>query len=311
MSMTTPMLTLSLPERFNAATAFVDSNIAAGRGAKTAIHYEGETYSYKEIADLTNRVGNGLLNLDVEIEQRVALLLLDSPQFAAAFFGAIKAGIVPIPLNTMLRPNDYTYLLNDSRAKVLFVHAALWKTLQQILSQLHYLQHVVVVGLEQSGEAETATLHDFGQWTNRASSQLTVANTSKDDNAFWLYSSGSTGFPKGCVHLQHDMSYCSEAFGKHILDIREDDITFSASKLFFAYGLGNSLYYPFSVGASALYYPGRSTAEAVFTLIDAQHPTLFFAAPTLYANLLALPDAEKRYDFSCWRGSAYRHLAPF
>jgi len=301
MSVTTPTFTFSLPEQFNAATAFLDSNIVAGRGAKTAIYYEGETYSYGEIAELANRVGNGLLDLGVDIEQRVALLLLDSPQFAATFFGAIKAGIVPIPLNTMLRHDDYIYMLNDSRAKVLVIHAALWQQLQRILPQLRSLRHVVVVGLEQSGEAETSMLHDFGKWTQRTSSQLVAAETSKDDSAFWLYSSGSTGFPKGCIHLQHDMSYCSEAFGKHILEIREDDITFSASKLFFAYGLGNSLYYPFSVGASSLYYPGRSTAEAIFTLIDSHHPTLFFAAPTLYASMLALPDAEKRYDFSSVR----------
>ena len=242
-----------------------------------------------------------MLDLGVDMEQRVALLLLDSPQFAATFSGAIKAGLVPIPLNTMLRPDDYVYMLNDSRARVLIVHAPLWQSLRRILPQLQYLRHVVVVGLVQSGETETKTLHDFEQWTNRASSQLVAAQTSKDDSAFWLYSSGSTGFPKGCVHLQHDMSYCSEAFGKHILNIREDDITFSASKLFFAYGLGNSLYYPFSVGASSLYFPGRSTAEAIFKLIDAHHPTLFFAAPTLYASLLALPDAEKRYDFSSVR----------
>jgi benzoate-CoA ligase family protein len=301
MSMTTPDLTLSLPEQFNAATAFLDRNIIEGRGAKTAIYYEGSSYSYQQIAELANRVGNSLLDLGVEIEQRVALILLDSPEFAAAFFGAIKIGAVPVPLNTMLRPADYEYLLNDSRARVLLIHADLWKSLQQIVPRLQYLRHIIVVGLEQSGAQETTRCHDFTRCIARASAQLTAAPTGKDDSAFWLYSSGSTGFPKGCVHLQHDMSICTEGFAKSVLGMCADDIVFSASKLFFAFGLGNSLYYPFAVGASALYYPGRVTAETVFQLVERYRPTLFFGAPTLYASLLVLPEAEKRFDFSSVR----------
>ncbi len=301
MSQTKPVFTFSLPDQFNAATAFLDRNVVEGRGAKTAIYYEGDTYSYAYVAELANRVGNTLLDLGVEIEQRVAMILQDSPQFAATFFGAIKIGAVPIPLNTMLRPVDYEYLLNDSRAKVLFVHAKLWKPLQHILPDLRYLRHLVVVGLKQGGEQETANSHDFEQLTKHGSAQLTAVQTSKDDSAFWLYTSGSTGFPKGCIHLQHDMSYCTETFGKLTLGIREDDIMFSVSKLFFAFGLGNSLYYPFAVGASAVYHPGRVTAEKVFKLIECYRPTLFFGAPTLYANLLAAPDAEKHFDVSSIR----------
>ena len=301
MSQTMPVFTFSLPDQFNAATAFLDRNIAEGRGAKTAIYHEGDTYSYAYVAELANRVGNTLLDLGVEIEQRVALILQDSPQFAATFFGAIKIGAVPIPLNTMLRPVDYEYLLNDSRAKVLFIHAELWKPLQQILPNLRYLRHVIVVDLKKGGEEETTTCHDFERLTDRASAQLTAVQTSKDDSAFWLYTSGSTGFPKGCIHLQHDMSYCTETFGKLTLGIREDDIMFSVSKLFFAFGLGNSLYYPFAVGASAVYHPGRVTAENVFKLIERHRPTLFFGAPTLYANLLTVPDAEKHFDLSSIR----------
>src|SRR5581483_11519251 len=223
------------------------------------------------------------------------------PEFASVFFGTIKIGAVSVPLNTMLRPADYVYLLNDSRAKVLFVHATLWKALQPILSQLSYLRHMVVIGLEESGEQETAIVHDFARWTGRSSAQLGAAQTSKDDSAFWLYTSGSTGTPKGCIHLQHDMTYCSETFARFVLDIREDDITFSASKLFFAFGLGNNLYYPFSVGASAVYYPERPLAENLFNLVERTRPTLFFGAPTLYASMLALPEAEKRFDFSSVR----------
>ncbi len=290
-----------IPEKFNAASAFLESNLQAGRGTKPAIYYQGQTYTYAQIAELANRVGNGLRDLGVEEEQRVALLLLDSPEFAASFFGGMKSGAVPIPINTSLRPNDYVYILNDSRAKVLLIHAEVWQSVRGILSELKYLRHIVVVGLAQAGEQESATLHDFALWTEAAPGQLETAQTSKDDSAFWLYSSGSTGFPKGCVHLQHDMVYCTEYYAKSILNIQENDITFSAAKLYFAYGLGNNLYFPFSVGASAVHYPGRPLAEDMFKVVQQCRPTIFYGVPTLYASMLALPDAEQRFDFSSVR----------
>ncbi|HEY0756394.1 MAG TPA: benzoate-CoA ligase family protein [Ktedonobacteraceae bacterium] len=293
--MTTPIL---IPEQFNAANAFLERNLQEGHGSQIAIYYQNQAYTYAQIAELANRVGNGLLDLGVEMEQRVALLLLDSPEFAASFFGGIKSGAVPVPINTALRPADYVYILNDSRARALFIHADIWQSVRDILPQLKYLRHVIVVGLN---EAESATLHDFARWTARAAASLEPAETSKDDSAFWLYSSGSTGFPKGCVHLQHDMVYCTEYYAKPILNIQPNDITFSAAKLYFAYGLGNNLYFPFSVGASAVYYPGRPLAEDMFKVVQQYRPTLFFGVPTLYASMLALPDAEKRFDFSSVR----------
>ena len=290
-----------LSDRLNVATVFLDHNLEAGRGAKTAIYYEGTSYTYAQVAELANRMGNTLIDLGVDLEQRVAMLLLDSPQFAATFFGAIKIGAVPTPLNTNLRPNDYVPILNDSRARVLVIHAAVWKQIVSILPQIKLLRHVVVVGLEQEGWLESATLHDFEKLLMKASVNLEAAETTRDDSAFWLYSSGSTGFPKGCVHLQHDMVYSTEYYAKSILGIREDDITFSASKLFFAYGLGNNLYFPFAVGASAVHYPGRPLPEDMFKVVEQYRPTIFFGAPTLYVGMLAVPDAETRFDFSSVR----------
>ena len=287
-----------VPDSFNVTTAFLDRHITEGRGSKTAIYSEGATYTYTQIAELANRVGNGLLNLGVDLEQRVALLLLDSPQFVAAFFGTIKIGSVAVPMNTVLRPDDYVYLLNDSRARVLFIHASIWQTISHLRPQLKYLRHVIVVGLN---EPETSTLHNFEKFASNASSTLQAAETHKDDSALWLYSSGSTGFPKGCVHLQHDMLYCTEYYAKSVLGITENDITFSAAKLYFAYGLGNGLYFPFGVGASTVLYPGRPLAEDMFKVVEQYRPSIFFGVPTLYGSMLALPDAGKRFDFSSVR----------
>src|SRR6266516_5648038 len=173
-----------VPDQFNTATAFLDRNLQEGRGSKTAIYFEGNAYTYTQVAELANRVGNGLLDLGVDMEQRVALLLLDSPQFAASFFGAIKMGAVPIPMNTMLRPNDYVYMHNDSRAHVLLIHAALWEQVAPVFAEFKYLRHIIVVGTPPERSSLSATkiaLHDFDEWVNHASSNLETVETGKDD----------------------------------------------------------------------------------------------------------------------------------
>jgi benzoate-CoA ligase family protein len=294
--------TFDLPEQYNAGAAFLDAPLAAGWGERVAIHAPGESVTYAQLAERANRVGNALRALGVEMEQRVAVLLFDSPAFAATFFGAIKIGAVPIPLNTQMRPQDYEYMLDDSRAPVLVVEAAIWPQLAPLRRRLPFLRHVVLVNGESLSDQRLAQgTVDFATMLAGASAHLDPAPTSRDDAAFWLYSSGSTGFPKGCVHLQHDMHVCCELYARPILGITEHDVTFSAAKLFFAYGLGNGLYFPLAVGGSAVHYPGRVTAETAFQVINDQRPTIFFGVPTLYAAMLAMPDATTRFDTSSLR----------
>jgi benzoate-CoA ligase family protein len=293
--MTMQAPTVQLPDVFNAAVEFVDRHIGEGRADRVALRYEGRQLTYGQVAEMVNRVGNALRGLGVDMENRVLLLLYDAPEFAASFFGAMKIGAVPVPVNTMMRAQDYEYFLNDSRAKVLIAHRPLWDEVAKVRGRLKYLRYVVIVGEPESGQQA------FDQWIAPASPALEPAPTSKDDVAFWLYSSGSTGFPKGAVHLQHDMVYCADLYARPILDIGPDDITFSAAKLFFAYGLGNNLYFPFRVGASAILYPGRPLPETMFEVITRERPTIFFGVPTLYAAMLAMRDVETRYDLSSLR----------
>jgi len=286
---------IEIPERFNAAAFFVDRHVAEGRGDRVAFFCQDRTLTYRQLQELTNRVGNGLRDLGVEMEQRVLLLLLDSPEFVASFFGAIKIGAVPIPVNTMMRARDYLYFLNDSRARVLIVSEPLLAEARPILGEARYLKHVVVAG--KAAGAEIA----FDRWVENASATLEAAETSKDDQAFWLYSSGSTGFPKGAVHLQHDMVVCADTYALEVLGLTEQDRTFSAAKLFFAYGLGNNMYFPMRVGGQGVLYPHRPLPETMFETIQACRPTIFFGVPTLYAGMLAVKEAEKRYDLSSLR----------
>jgi acyl-coenzyme A synthetase/AMP-(fatty) acid ligase len=233
---------IEVPARFNAATFFVDRHVAEGRGDKVAFFHDGGSLTYAGLQELVNRTGNALLELGVRPEQRVLCLLLDSPEFLAAFWGAIKIGAVPIPVNTMMRADDYLYFLDDSRAPVAIVSEPLLAEAGPALAKARHLRHVIVAG------RASGTQVGFEAWVAKASPRLDPFDSSKDDPAFWLYSSGSTGRPKGAVHLQHDMVVCSDTYALEVLGMTEADRTVSAAKLFFAYGLGNNMYFPLRVG---------------------------------------------------------------
>src|SRR5262245_13093082 len=249
---------LGVPETFNVATYFVDRNVAEGRGDHIAIECGDARISYHDVLGNVNRFGRALRDeLGVRPEERVLLLLLDGPEFIYSFFGAIKVGAIPVPLNTLWKPADYQYVLHDSRAAVIVVSEALLPQIEQIPpAERRTLKHIVVVPEKGSGVVLRESKNDsrplFTELLAAASPELDPEPTSRDAPAFWQYSSGSTGLPKGCVHLHHDLVISAEMYGRQVLNIRPTDRTFSVAKLFFAYGLGNALVMPFSVGATTI-----------------------------------------------------------
>jgi benzoate-CoA ligase len=291
------MTSIHLPAVFNVATHFVDRHVREGRDHKVAFECGDEQVTYRQLYERVNRAGNAMKKLGVRQEERVGLLLLDTPEFAYCFFGGIKIGAVPIPINTLLKPHEYEYILNDSRTRVLIVSEALLPQVQAIAREkLRYLQTIVVFGKA----PESAT--SLQQLLDEASAELAAEATSKDDAAFWLYSSGSTGFPKGCVHLHHDMVVCSELYAKNILRITENDRFFSVAKMFFAYGLGNGLYFALSVGATSILWPGSPSPPNIFSVIEKHKPTLFFSVPSNYASLLSYKrEGGPEFDLSTVR----------
>jgi benzoate-CoA ligase family protein len=263
---------LGIPATLNAATWFVDRNVAEGRGSKVAIECGADRVTYEQLLSNVNRTGHALrTRWGVRPEERVLLLLLDGPAFAYSFFGAIKIGAVPVPLNTLWKPADYEYVIRDSRARLIIVSPELLPQIERVPAEARRAMGQIVVAPFQESD----------------SPDLEAEPTSRDAPAFWLYSSGSTGTPKGCVHLQHDMVVCAELFAKGVLGILPADRCFSVAKLFFAYGLGNALYFPFAVGATTILWPGPPTPQNVYAVIEKHRPTLFFSVPTGYGQLLA------------------------
>ena len=276
----------------NAADYFVDRHLREGRGHRTAFTDPWRSVTYAQLAEASSRFAAGLAAAGVRREQRMVLLMLDTIDFPVAFWGAIRAGVIPVPVNTLLPPDTIAYILDDSRAAALIVSAPLLPPLEDHLGGLSDLRQIVV----SSPDGETDKPEPEPGVTSFASLLLPgrtvseLVRCSPDETAFWLYSSGSTGMPKGARHLHASLQATSDTYGAQVLQIAPDDLMFSVAKLFFAYGLGNSMTFPMSVGAGAVLLPVRPTPDIVLDTMRHFRPTIFAGVPTLYAALLAQPE---------------------
>ncbi len=302
-------IAVHVPRHYNASVDFVDRHLAEGRGRNVAFIEDGRSTTYAQLAEQVSRAAVAIRGLGATPEQRVMLCVHDTVDFAAVFFGAIRAGVVPVPVSTMLTTDDYAFMLEDSRARVLFVSDALVEKLQPAVARQAKPPRVIIVkspvGASSSSNEASSPFETRVSRTVRyleldavlAASEPSdeVAQTTSDDAAFWLYSSGSTGAPKAAIHLHSHLVQTAALYGRGVLGIKESDIVFSAAKLFFAYGLGNALTFPLHVGATAVLLAERPTPAAVMRTLAKHRPTIFCGVPTLYASMLAdgaLADAK-------------------
>jgi benzoate-CoA ligase family protein len=284
---------LTFAPTFNVAVPFIDRHIEEGRGDRTALTVDGgESVTYAALAENVNRAGNALLDLGIGRGDRVLMAVKDCAQFYYLFWGAIKAGIVPVPLNTLLRTADYRFMIEDSGCAGVVYSPEFAGEMEPALEQAAHKPKASLCG-EGDGDSFAARMAS-------ASADLAPAPAKAEDDCFWLYSSGTTGTPKGAVHAHRDMVVTSELYGVAVLGVREDDICFSAAKLFFAYGLGNAMTFPLWVGGAAVLLPGAPSPDSTFDVIERHKPTLFFGVPTLYAAQLRALGQQTR-DLSSLR----------
>ncbi|HEX3708958.1 MAG TPA: benzoate-CoA ligase family protein [Pseudolabrys sp.] len=275
----------AVPREYNFAADVLQSNLAAGRAQKPAYIDARGTTTYGELADGAARWGAALRSLGIRREERVLLALLDTVDWPTAFLGCLKAGVVAVPVNTLLTEDDYRFMLDDSRAKCLLVSEALYPKFEKLLGGV---EHVVVSGDNAHGHTR------FEDIIKAAKPEPYTAPTTCDDIAFWLYTSGSTGKPKGAVHVHASLKLTADLYGTPIAGIKESDVCYSVAKLFFAYGLGNAMTFPLTVGATTVLNAERPTPDGVAALIRKHPVTVFFAVPTFYAAFLASPNAPRK-----------------
>jgi benzoate-CoA ligase family protein len=279
-----------VPRSYNFAVDILERNIAAGRAGKTAFIDSHESLTYGALATRVERFGHVLRGLGIEREQRVMLCLLDTVDWPIAFLGSLKAGVVAIPVNTLLTEDDYRFMLADSRAKALIVSEALYPKFEKLIAGCPDLKHVIVSGTNGHGHKRLSDL------LAAASDASFTAPTTRDDVAFWLYTSGSTGKPKGALHVHADLKLTDDLYGGPFLGLNESDVIYSVAKLFFAYGLGNALTFPMSVGATTVLLPDRPTPDLVADVLRKRAITAFFGVPTFYAAFLASNAAPQRSE---------------
>jgi benzoate-CoA ligase family protein len=278
------------------ADYFLHHNLEEGRENKVCLYFEDRKWTYGEVARLSNQTGNALREMGASIEDRVLIVLPDCPEFVWTWFGAARIGSVITMVNPLLPAADYEYYLDYTRAKVAIVHESLLKTFATAAESARYLRGVLVVG--DSDLTVGAALRGRPSWANfdetvsNASEECPRADTRRDDIAIWLFTSGSTGHPKGAVHLQHDLPYNTEVFAKATMGVSADDLTVSVPKLFFGYATGTNLLFPFAVGGATALFAERSTAEKMFEVITRYKPTILTTVPTMINSMLNVPGAS-------------------
>jgi benzoate-CoA ligase family protein len=288
----------TIPQQYNASRILFD-NLSRGRGDRLALTGPAGTRSYVQLCAEASRWGHGLQSLGLKRGDRVLMFLDDTPAYPVAFFGAVRAGLVPLLINTLTPPDLLQFYLSDSGATVAVADVEFCSSFDATACKDTALRTLIVVnGAADHHAVPTAVIAE--QWLQDFPTELAEAGTHRNEMAFWMYSSGSTGRPKGIVHLQHDMAYTEAAFGRNVLKLRDGDICFSVPKIFFAYGFGNSITFPFSAGAATLLLPGQPKPAAIFEAIERFRPSVFFGLPTLYTSLTKA-DGAVATDFSSLR----------